>query len=518
VRFWPALLVSVAACAGEGPLDDDPGGKTDDPDGASCETDCDCLRECVVAGGDPAACVAANRGCESAEEAAARKERVAGRRAGRFILAHRGSWELAHENTLEAYRATMELGADGNEIDIRRTADGVLVCFHDDMLDMTLRAFGDVDEFDWADLERVPFRQPGRFGPFTRVPALVEVLLLHREHAGLLQLDIKRPGQDEAIAGLLEALDMWEHVVLANPSNADAVANHPAYVPHGKPARNLTEDRRDMDPAAIEAALADGAEVLFVDDPRLSILALGRAIGTPSSEPVRPVRVTEAPAVASEVELLAILADDAGWDVIPEGAAAEAEAAARIGARARAAEELGVGGFDSADVRTALEERIARRALHGDWRFHGLDGSAALRVLAELGFASAAERARFVIWRVDPALEPLSGPAADWRMKWTAWQALDRVGGDGAAAVARDYLALETAEAEALGWVFRDEPARVLMRADPSEETAAALLADPRPVVRARALLELARLEADWVEPLLAELAPFALEIRLPGS
>jgi hypothetical protein len=103
-------------------------------------------------------------------------------------------------------------------------------------------------------------------------------------------------------------------------------------------------------------------------------------------------------------------------------------------------------------------------------------------------------------------------------MKWTAWQALDRVGGDGAAAVARDYLALETAEAEALGWVFRDEPARVLMRADPSEETAAALLADPRPVVRARALLELARLEADWVEPLLAELAPFALEIRLPGS
>src|SRR5437867_273987 len=72
---------------------------------------------------------------ETAAEAMERHSRVAQRRSGVEIVCHRGAWLFAQENTLEAYRATFELGADGNEIDIRVTRDGVLVCFHDDMLD-----------------------------------------------------------------------------------------------------------------------------------------------------------------------------------------------------------------------------------------------------------------------------------------------------------------------------------------------------------------------------------------------
>jgi glycerophosphoryl diester phosphodiesterase len=56
------------------------------------------------------------------------------------------------------------LGGDGNEIDIRSTQDGVLVCFHDDMLDEHLEAYGDVAEWSWDDLQRFRFRNPGRFG------------------------------------------------------------------------------------------------------------------------------------------------------------------------------------------------------------------------------------------------------------------------------------------------------------------------------------------------------------------
>src|SRR4051794_7031791 len=72
---------------------------------------------------------------ESAEAAKLRHERVAERRKGTDVICHRGASEHAHENTLEAFRATFELGGDGNEFDIRRTRDGVLVVFHDDMLD-----------------------------------------------------------------------------------------------------------------------------------------------------------------------------------------------------------------------------------------------------------------------------------------------------------------------------------------------------------------------------------------------
>src|SRR4051794_39024390 len=81
---------------------------------------------------------------ETPEEAKRRHERVAERRKGPDVICHRGASEFAHENTLEAFRATFELGGTGNELDIRRTKDGVLVVFHDDMLDRILEAYGDV--------------------------------------------------------------------------------------------------------------------------------------------------------------------------------------------------------------------------------------------------------------------------------------------------------------------------------------------------------------------------------------
>jgi glycerophosphoryl diester phosphodiesterase len=48
------------------------------------------------------------------------------------IYAHRGSTGPAvRENTLEAFRSAARLGADGVELDVRRTADGDLVIHHD---------------------------------------------------------------------------------------------------------------------------------------------------------------------------------------------------------------------------------------------------------------------------------------------------------------------------------------------------------------------------------------------------
>lgn len=52
--------------------------------------------------------------------------------AGRpLVLAHRGASARAPENTLEAFALARDLGADGVELDVRRTADGVLVVHHD---------------------------------------------------------------------------------------------------------------------------------------------------------------------------------------------------------------------------------------------------------------------------------------------------------------------------------------------------------------------------------------------------
>jgi len=47
------------------------------------------------------------------------------------ILAHRGAAQSAPENSLDAFEAAAHLGADGVELDVRRTADGCLVLHHD---------------------------------------------------------------------------------------------------------------------------------------------------------------------------------------------------------------------------------------------------------------------------------------------------------------------------------------------------------------------------------------------------
>src|ERR1700712_5637918 len=47
------------------------------------------------------------------------------------VIAHRGASRAERENTVGAFGRARELGADAVELDVRRTADGVLVVHHD---------------------------------------------------------------------------------------------------------------------------------------------------------------------------------------------------------------------------------------------------------------------------------------------------------------------------------------------------------------------------------------------------
>jgi glycerophosphoryl diester phosphodiesterase len=49
-------------------------------------------------------------------------------------MAHRGASRAERENTIEAFRRAGEMGADGVELDVRRTADDALVVHHDPRL------------------------------------------------------------------------------------------------------------------------------------------------------------------------------------------------------------------------------------------------------------------------------------------------------------------------------------------------------------------------------------------------
>ena len=47
------------------------------------------------------------------------------------VLSHRGFHRQVPENTLEAFQAALEIGVDGNETDVRLSADDALVLCHD---------------------------------------------------------------------------------------------------------------------------------------------------------------------------------------------------------------------------------------------------------------------------------------------------------------------------------------------------------------------------------------------------
>ena len=65
-----------------------------------------------------------------------------------LVLGHRGASAAAPENTLAAFTLARELGADGVELDVRRTADDVLVVHHDPEVD----GFGVIVHASFADL------------------------------------------------------------------------------------------------------------------------------------------------------------------------------------------------------------------------------------------------------------------------------------------------------------------------------------------------------------------------------
>jgi len=74
-----------------------------------------------------------------------------------FGFAHRGGTTIAPENTEAAFAHAVSLGYRYLETDVRATADGVLVAFHDSTLDRVAGVSGAVEEMTWAELCSVTF-------------------------------------------------------------------------------------------------------------------------------------------------------------------------------------------------------------------------------------------------------------------------------------------------------------------------------------------------------------------------
>lgn len=69
------------------------------------------------------------------------------------IVAHRAASGTAPENTLAAIDRAVDMGVDMVEVDLRSSADGVVVLFHDETLDRTTDGEGALASLPMAELE-----------------------------------------------------------------------------------------------------------------------------------------------------------------------------------------------------------------------------------------------------------------------------------------------------------------------------------------------------------------------------
>lgn len=133
-----------------------------------------------------------------------------------MVVAHRGCWQGAPENSLAAVQACIDLGVDMVELDVRQSKDGVLVLMHDESVGRTTNGSGQINSKDHSEIRtlRLKDRSGGKEAVLTShtVPTLEEAMNLARGRI-LVNVDAKSDVLG-AVYRLIAQLGMLDHAVL----------------------------------------------------------------------------------------------------------------------------------------------------------------------------------------------------------------------------------------------------------------------------------------------------------------
>ena len=105
-----------------------------------------------------------------------------------IVVAHRGDWRNAPENSLQAIQNCIDMGVDMVEIDVRETKDGELVLIHDRTIDRTTKAEGYVKDWTLDSLKTLNLVDGLGVETQHKIPTLEEALKLAKDKI-LINLD-----------------------------------------------------------------------------------------------------------------------------------------------------------------------------------------------------------------------------------------------------------------------------------------------------------------------------------------
>ncbi|MDO5737616.1 MAG: glycerophosphodiester phosphodiesterase [Propionibacteriaceae bacterium] len=154
------------------------------------------------------------------------------------IWAHRGASAYAPENTIPAFKLALDQGAQGIELDLQRSADGVLVVVHDETINRTSSGFGRVMDLTFDELRRCDFSNGFIGHRNVRIPTLTEVLDLIRPTNAMLNVELKNsvvayPDLELEAAAMVADAGMSDRVLFSSFNHA-SLANLRDVVPPSK--------------------------------------------------------------------------------------------------------------------------------------------------------------------------------------------------------------------------------------------------------------------------------------------
>lgn len=179
------------------------------------------------------------------------------------IWAHRGASAIAPENTMAAFVKAYEQGADGIELDIHRTTDGVLIVMHDEHVARTTTGRGYLHSAhsSWVKTLDAGVRFHPQFAG-EKVPTLEEVLAFLRSTTLKLNVEMKNQQihysrMEEDLLTLLKNYGMLERTVISS-FNHDSLRKLKLLDAQASTAVLCTEFR----PAPLPYALQMGASAI----------------------------------------------------------------------------------------------------------------------------------------------------------------------------------------------------------------------------------------------------------------
>lgn len=111
------------------------------------------------------------------------------------VISHRGANRVAPQNTLDAFKRSIQYKADGFETDVHMTSDGIPVICHNYSVDKTSDGKGDIASRTLEQLKKLDFGSYFHHSfKGTRIPTLEEFLTLsEKANLKVLNIEIKSP-------------------------------------------------------------------------------------------------------------------------------------------------------------------------------------------------------------------------------------------------------------------------------------------------------------------------------------